>query len=319
MKIDLSGIETDISQDTARRAFYNTSHSPERRGDRVIEDYRATLTELAAYIEGYAQDDRQKAIAQEVFDGLRAKYREKTRNWLAAQSRCLSSMIVGPAKFPVRRAEKANASEHKRAGELIAFSKLMPQYAGKALDRVFTTEEKRDSALESLKAQLADLEGKQAFMKQANALHRKKDLAGLEALFKGKYGETGGARLYAEYLKPNYAGRIGFEGWELSNNLANIKRMQGRVAELENKAQKAESAPQESEKLNGLEIIRNHDEDRLQLIFEGKPTESVRSVLKSNGFKWSPRFGAWQRQLTPNAEYALKRILTGGILTEIAA
>lgn len=309
MKIDLSGIETDINQETAQRAFYNTSHSPELRGDRVTEDYQAALKSLAEYIEGYARDDRQKAIAQKVFDGLRATYRAKTQKWLSAQSRCISAMIVGPARFPVRRAEKANMCEHKRAEEWLSFSNLMCKYAGKALDSVFTTEEKRDSALESLKAQLSYLEGLQDFMKQANALHRKKDLAGLEALFKGRYGENGAARM-AEYLKPDYAGRIGFEGWRLSNNLANIKRIRERVIDLEDRVQKAETVPQESEKLNGLEVIRNHEEDRLQLIFGGKPNESVRGVLKSNGFKWSPRFGAWQRQLTPNAELALKRILT---------
>ena len=58
--------------------------------------------------------------------------------------------------------------------------------------------------------------------------------------------------------------------------------------------------------LSGLTIVRNQAEDRLQLIFDSKPDEAERKVLKSNGFKWSPRFGAWQRQITPNAEYALK-------------
>ena len=34
-------------------------------------------------------------------------------------------------------------------------------------------------------------------------------------------------------------------------------------------------------------------------------------VLNSatNGFRWSPRYGAWQRQLTQSAENAARRIL----------
>lgn len=32
-------------------------------------------------------------------------------------------------------------------------------------------------------------------------------------------------------------------------------------------------------------------------------------TLKSYGFKWSPRYQAWQRQLTQNAVYAVKRVL----------
>jgi hypothetical protein len=47
---------------------------------------------------------------------------------------------------------------------------------------------------------------------------------------------------------------------------------------------------------------------RLQLIFDGKPSDEVREVLKKNGFKWSPKNGAWQRQLTDNAICSLKRV-----------
>ena len=47
---------------------------------------------------------------------------------------------------------------------------------------------------------------------------------------------------------------------------------------------------------------------RLQLIFDGKPKEEVRNILKKNGFRWSPHYGAWQRQLTDNAIYSLKRV-----------
>ena len=35
----------------------------------------------------------------------------------------------------------------------------------------------------------------------------------------------------------------------------------------------------------------------------------MREVLKSNGFKWAPSQGAWQRQLTNNARYALKKVI----------
>lgn len=58
----------------------------------------------------------------------------------------------------------------------------------------------------------------------------------------------------------------------------------------------------------GFNVERNTDINRLQLKFDGKPDESTRSVLKSYGFRWSPREGAWQRQLTGNAEYSLQQI-----------
>ena len=48
---------------------------------------------------------------------------------------------------------------------------------------------------------------------------------------------------------------------------------------------------------------------RLQLIFDGKPEPEVLEILKRNGFRWSPKNEAWQRQLTPNAKYALGNVV----------
>jgi predicted kinase len=58
----------------------------------------------------------------------------------------------------------------------------------------------------------------------------------------------------------------------------------------------------------GFKVERNADINRLQLKFDGKPDDSTRNILKSYGFRWSPREGAWQRQLTGNAEYSLKQV-----------
>lgn len=59
----------------------------------------------------------------------------------------------------------------------------------------------------------------------------------------------------------------------------------------------------------GGTLVWNYEEDRLQILFDDIPEESKRKELKSSGFRWSPRFKAWQRQLTSNAVYAAKRVL----------
>lgn len=57
-------------------------------------------------------------------------------------------------------------------------------------------------------------------------------------------------------------------------------------------------------------VVRyNYAEDRLQILFKEKPGPDMISNLKHSGFRWSPRFGAWQRQLTSNAKYAAQRVL----------
>ena len=58
----------------------------------------------------------------------------------------------------------------------------------------------------------------------------------------------------------------------------------------------------------GGEAVANQEENRLQLLFDEKPSEEQRSKLKSWGFRWSPSNKAWQRQLNSNAIYAAGQI-----------
>ena len=75
-------------------------------------------------------------------------------------------------------------------------------------------------------------------------------------------------------------------------------------------ALETDSDTAETVTINGetAKIIRNKEEMRLQLVFDGKPSEKTREILKSNGFRWAPSQSAWQRLLNDNSEYALKRI-----------
>lgn len=80
--------------------------------------------------------------------------------------------------------------------------------------------------------------------------------------------------------------------------------------------EEAQEGPEETDlTINGeqVEVIRNRELMRLQLIFDGKPDADTRNKLKANGFKWAPSQGAWQRLLNDNAEHALKRIIDNEI------
>lgn len=113
----------------------------------------------------------------------------------------------------------------------------------------------------------------------------------------------------AELFQPDFCGRIGFPSYLLTNNLANIKRMRDRLAELE---RKAATPTREAERPDGIRIVENTEADRLQVFFPGKPDAATIARLKSNAFKWSPSQGCWQRQLTGNARYALGQVLPEG-------
>ena len=96
--------------------------------------------------------------------------------------------------------------------------------------------------------------------------------------------------------------------YELSSLRGKIKRTQARLEELD-KLQARQDAPEAAEEHDGFQIVRNAEQNRLQILFDGKPDEATRAALKQNGFRWSPRNSAWQRQLTDNAERAARRAL----------
>lgn len=58
-----------------------------------------------------------------------------------------------------------------------------------------------------------------------------------------------------------------------------------------------------------FEVIQNEEMNRLQLLFDGKPSEEQRMLLKKRGFRWSPKNKVWQRQLTVNAIYATEQLI----------
>lgn len=60
----------------------------------------------------------------------------------------------------------------------------------------------------------------------------------------------------------------------------------------------------------GGKVIANKEINRIQIFFDEKPCEEIRSEMHSRGFKFS-RYNnnAWQRQLNRNGLYAAKRVV----------
>lgn len=83
------------------------------------------------------------------------------------------------------------------------------------------------------------------------------------------------------------------------------KRCQQRVDELKKTKEKGTSEADYGD----FKVIENTELMRIQIVFDGKPDEAIRSTLKANGFRWAPSQGAWQRQLTSNGKCALRRVI----------
>jgi hypothetical protein len=169
------------------------------------------------------------------------------------------------------------------------------------------------AATRKLQDQIDAAQGLQDFMKGANKLVKKAIKAGVEneasegfEAYRAEVSALKGGDVRADQaaglLKPDFGNRVGFAAYQISNNNANIKRMQKRVDELR-KAASREHVEVEKE---GFTVVQNVEENRLQFVFPGKPSAEVRAIMKSNGFRWAPSQDAWQRQLTNNAIYSGK-------------
>lgn len=170
-------------------------------------------------------------------------------------------------------------------------------------------------AIDKLGEQIAKAEQVQDFMRQGNKLIRAACRAGVTGPGHQGFGAyltalqalPGGAAVTvaaaAKLLDPAMFGGAGFAAFQLTNNSANIRRMKERQAQLQ---KAAERQPREEEIAGICRAIHNTEDNRLQLIFPGKPSAEVRGILKGRGFRWSPTAGAWQRQLTNAAIYAAR-------------
>ena len=156
-------------------------------------------------------------------------------------------------------------------------------------------------AIEKLTEKLAKLKTFQEEMKAANRAVSMKDIAKGNA----KLHEQGYTDAQIEELrKPDFCGRVGYPDYALSNNNANIHRIEGRIKELQRRQER--EAANEAVK-NDLYEYRIAD-NRCQFIFDGKPEDDIRMVLKANSFKWSPSRGAWVRQASVSGIYAAERV-----------
>jgi len=160
------------------------------------------------------------------------------------------------------------------------------------------------AAIEKLRAELAHMEQSQERMKAANKAIRshKTPEARIAALVAQGLTEAQATEL----LKPDFAGRVGFPSYALTNNNANARRVKLRIAELEKRRQRAD-VEQEGE---GYTYREDTEENRVMFVFDGKPDEATREILKRHGFKWSPsREGKpWVRQLNNAGVWAAGQV-----------
>lgn len=292
----------EIDENTARRAHEMMSFSDYHPGS-ATKEYRAAVDKAAALV------DRRKATTSPYYhdklDSLLDRYARRLAQWTNDYNRngasCPSVLVCGPANFPTKKKARQNAREESLWAEYNEIEAILDKIKGIGSGPVDLAD---PHAREILTDQLQRLQKQLETGKEMNKWYRKhKTLRGFPGM-----SEEAAARNDAAIEKAPAFAQCPMPSFELSSLRGKIKRVQARLAELD-KLQQMQENPSENEQHDGFQIVRNAEQNRLQLIFDGKPDEETRAALKANGFRWSPRNQAWQRQLTSNAKRAAKKIL----------
>ena len=278
-----------------------------------MSDYHtgATTATYRGYVDRAAEiaEERKKRYPEEAerIDYLLEKYARKLAEWYnknsAVEAMCPSVLISGMSNFPVRKKEKQNARRDTLMQEWNYIQGIVDRIERAGSDAIKSNDAR---ALEKLRLKLERLEDLQETMRETNAYWRKnKTLDGCpyltqEQIEKAKEGMSSDWHIYDSPFAP----------YELQNNNAEIRRIKERIETLEKVKEAGNQEHGEEEiGIEGLRVVENSEAMRIQLIFDGKPDEETRTLLKSNGFKWSPSFGAWQRMLNGNGKYAAEQVI----------
>lgn len=280
-----------ISYSVAEQAYRGTSFYSEKRAKQAQIQFCNALQADWGIIQSWSTDPVAPYFKRHL--GYCAGL---YNTWLNARSRCISTMIAGSSNFPVRRAEKANRSEHNRwedfeAGRAKSLKRikkeLMPYGDGST---IYTDD---PDALKKLTKKLNKLVDVHSNMKKANLILRSDN--GVES----KLEKLGFSVALINKAKEAHKGHgAAFPAYALTNSLANIKQTKQRIEDLE-KASKAESL--DGVIFCGGVVTVDRTVNRIKIDYTEKPDEETRTKLKKKAFKWSPKNGVWQRQITNNA------------------
>ncbi len=293
----IKDIDKDISYEEAYQAHSGTSFSPERRAKTEIESHIETLTDDYETLLKYADNEEKKAVLDTEFVRYRAGLTKRNKDLLSRKSRTYSSMISGPANFPVARMNKLNGYVDNALNEYINYrEKVLRAIKNKLTDSGIIKSDDVD-AIGKLEKKLDVLVKNQETMKEANKIMRSKVSSD------EKTQQLKALGLSDKIIKEDIAPHGKFPSFKLTNNNQTISNTRKRIKQLKSIEEQTSTGEISKIEYVGGEVVDNFEAKRVQIFFDDIPNVEVRTELKKNGFKWSPTNRAWQRMLNNDGKY----------------
>ena len=285
----------DYKPNSATNSYNSYLNKFEQEVDELIKRYPDNVNDEALQLIEYYKDRYSKKLAFAI---------NKSNS---IEARMPSIMISGAGNFNYRKKERQNQAREsfwKEYGDLFSednyyFNKIRTIITNKV---IFSDDA---MAIEKIEAKIDKLTELQNKMKNVNTYYKKhKSLDGCEDISEDN------ARKLLQHLADYPYLQQPFPSYELTNNNANIRRLKERVESLKKLKERANTESENKYiQVDGLQVVEDAEDMRIRIIFDNIPDEETRTLLKSYGFKWSPKNSAWQRQLTSNGIYATKTVL----------
>ena len=263
----------------------------------TTEEYKSYVNEAYDLADEIAAKDEKAGVrAYAVAERYSKRMAEYFNRDISINLMCPSVMISGPANFPVKKKNRQIAAFDDNREFFNETQKLLNKIKSISNGSELIKSSDED-CIERLEYKLETLKALQEKMKSANVAIRKKDKeeGNLDLLALGYSPDQ-----IKELRTPDFGGRIGYPAYALQNNNQEIHRVEDRINSL--KAIKDKGTIEEENE--GYTYREDPESMRIQFIFDGKPSDDIRNILKQNGFKWAPSQGAWQRQLTRNGQWS---------------
>lgn len=298
----------DIDYELARRAYSGTSMRPEQRGRSQVVGHRRELVELYRDL-AKGRTPEQVTVFNGRWKTFVNRYTKLKVDYLRHHTGLMSTMVTGPARFPVARQRKMSDQSDRKRQKMTDYWNKFVKIIKKDRDiypENFVNEPIRSGtsdAVERLQKKLSDRIALQDQYKLANKILRKRTD---DAAFR----EAGlDPRWVAKNLNP-YGNKAKIAPYLLQNNNAEINRLKKRLEQEEIKQmQRLNNVIRESTFAGGR-VEEHLGDNRLRIFFDDKPSAENRAKLKKNGWRWSPKNVAWQRQLTDNAWRSATQLLS---------
>lgn len=307
-----------INEQLAQSA-HEQNHFGDYRKNSATDHYNDLITQFQQAVSALIEKNKKQkypATADQMelvayyCERYSAKLAEAINKENQIEASCPSVLISGAANFPVRKKERQNAARKsfwEKYGDL--FEPTENYYYDK-IKNILTSGvvySNDDLAIEKLENKLQEKEELREEMKARNAYYRKhgtmKDFEGMT---------DAEAERIDNQTKNGWGGALHqpYPEWSLGNLGAEIRRIKERIEQLKKLKAEAEiPAEDKYPTVAGVTVKENAQAMRIQLFFDDKPDEATRATIKQYGFRWSPSFGAWQRQLTGNGKSATRELL----------